>query len=518
MSLRNRLRKRTDSKQKDSLLPDLQINVQKVKEMLGDSSDLNLREIKVGRDGLTLGVMYIEGLVDTKVVNNNLLEPLQSLSTSSADIEGLVKGDPDRLIDASIYVVGVDKVRDFPSLSQALLSGDTVILIDGEEQGYAVDTRGGGERGVTEPSSQSVVRGPREGFSENLRTNTALIRRRVRDTHLRLETRSIGRVTKTEIGIMYIQGIVNDKIVEEVRRRLDRIDIDSILESGYIEELIQDETFTPFPTVYNTERPDIVAGSLLEGRVAILVNGTPFVLLVPSLFVEFFQSVEDYYQRADIATLLRLLRFLAMSINLLLPSLYIAITTFHQELLPTTLLYTLAAQREGVPFPAFVEALLMESLFEILREAGIRMPRAIGQAVSIVGTVVIGLTGVQAGLASAAMTIVVSVTAISSFIAPAYNIAISVRILRYLFMAAAASFGLYGITIGLIALVLHLCSLRSFGVPYMSPFAPFDWSDQKDSFFRVPLWNMITRPRLLAPKNRRRENTPPPSPQAEGGE
>ena len=231
---------------------------------------------------------------------------------------------------------------------------------------------------------------------------------------------------------MFIKGIVNDKVVEEVRKRLDRIDIDGILESGYIEELIQDETYTPFPTVYNTERPDVIAAGLLEGRIAILVDGTPFVLLVPALFTQYFQSAEDYYQRSDFG-LLRMLRYLALFIALLGPSLYIAITTFHQEMLPTALLISLAAQREGVPFPAFIEALMMEVTFEILREAGVRMPRAVGQAVSIVGALVIGQAAVEAGIVSAAMVIVVSITAIANFSFPSFNMAISIRILRFVF-------------------------------------------------------------------------------------
>ncbi|MGZ4133809.1 MAG: spore germination protein, partial [Tumebacillaceae bacterium] len=249
---------------------------------------------------------------------------------------------------------------------------------------------------------------------------------------------------------------------------------------------------------------------LMEGRVAILVDGTPFALLVPALFVQFFQAAEDYYQRADIGTLLRLLRFLSFFIALLAPSLYIAISTFHQEMLPTSLLISLAAQREGVPFPAFVEAMIMEIIFEILREAGVRMPRSVGQAVSIVGALVIGQAAVEAGLVAPAMVIVVSLTAISNFVFPSFNMAISIRIIRFLLMFLAASFGLYGVTMGLIALVLHLCSLRSFGVPYLAPMAPFILDDQKDALFRPPQWALFSRPRLLSQKNIYREKNPAP--------
>ncbi|MDF2715848.1 MAG: gerKA5 [Paenibacillus sp.] len=273
----------------------------------------------------------------------------------------------------------------------------------------------------------------------------------------------------------------------------------NVLTAGDI-SIIQDKTLTPFQTVYNSERPDSIAAGLLEGRIAILVDGTPFVLLVPALFIHYFQAAEDYYQRADISTLLRVVRFISFFFALLAPSLYIAITTYHQEMLPTNLLISLAAQREGVPFPAFIEALLMEITYEILREAGVRMPRTVGQAVSIVGTLVIGQAAVEAGIVSAVMVIIVSITAISSYVIPSSGMSISIRMIRFILMGLAASFGFYGILIGLIILVLHLASLYSFGVPYMSPLGPFLPEDQKDTLFRVPWPKMTTRPRSNKPK------------------
>jgi spore germination protein KA len=290
---------------------------------------------------------------------------------------------------------------------------------------------------------------------------------------------------------MYINGLVKDDVLKKLNERLGNISIDGILESSYIEEFIQDETYTVFPTVNNTERPDVVAAALLEGRVAIFVDGTPFVLLVPGLFTQFLQSPEDYYHRSDFG-LLRLLRYLAFIISLLAPALYIGITTFHQEMIPTSLLISLAGQREGIPFPAFIEALLMEVTFELLREAGIRMPRAVGTSISIVGALVLGQASVEAGLVSPAMVIIVSITAITGFIFPSFEIGISIRILRFAFMGLAASFGFFGIIIGLIALVLHLCHLQSFGVPYMTPFAPFQAKEQRDNIVRVPWWQMYS--------------------------
>lgn len=505
----------TETKKKELLKTSLQENMQKIMEALGNSSDIAIRKIRIGKNGnIQAALFYTDGLADITSINNFIMKSLM-VDLKETELVEEISTRPDTVLqllkEQALSVGGIQDVADFATLLTAILSGETAILMDGYDQGILVGMRGWEDRGVQEPSAQTVIRGPREGFTETIRTNTALIRRKIKDPKLWLETRQIGRVTKTEVSIMYMKGIANDKVLEEVRERLDRIDIDGILETGYIEELIQDETFTPFPTMYNTERPDAVAAGLLEGRIAILVDGTPFVLLVPVIFGQFLQAAEDYYQRWDIANLLRLLRYIALAISLLAPSLYIAVTTFHQEMLPTPLLINLAAQREGVPLPAFVEALLMEITFEILREAGVRMPRAIGQAVSIVGALVIGQAAVEAGVVSAAMVIVVAITAISSFVLPAFNIAISVRMLRFGLMMFAASFGLFGVTIGLIAIVLHMCSLRSFGVPYMSPFGPFVPADQKDMIFRVPIWGMFSRPRFISQKNVVREQASPTS-------
>ncbi|UNK16848.1 spore germination protein [Paenibacillus sp. N3/727] len=497
----------------DVLSKSVEQNLQKIQETLGNSTDLIIRKIPYApAGGRTVAILFTDGLAEGKVVNDYIMEslmqkeegddsdPIDRESDSSSDIFQTLK-------DEALTFGDIRDLSNFEALYHSLLSGDAIILIDGESKGIAASARGWRDRGVGEPAVENVVRGPREGFSEVLRTNTALIRRKIKDPRLWLESKQIGRVTQTDIGIMYIKGIANDKIVEEVHARLDRIDIDSILESGYIEELIQDETMTPFPTVYNSERPDVIAAELLEGKVAILVDGTPFVLMVPAPFVSFMNAAEDYYQRADISSFVRLLRYGGAFIALLAPSLYIAITTFHQEMLPTSLLIGLAAQRENVPFPAFIEALMMEVTFEILREAGVRMPKYIGAAVSIVGTLVIGQAAVEAGIISAAMVIVVSITAISSFVLPAYNMSIAFRMMRFPFMGLAASFGLYGIFVGCIALVLHLCSLRTFGVPYMAPLAPLIPSDNKDALFRFPHSLLLTRPRLTNQKNIKRENS-----------
>ncbi|PZT53696.1 spore germination protein [Paenibacillus silvae] len=484
--------------------PNLEENINYCKTILGNSNDLMIRPLQSLHKWPSV-LLYIDGLVDVQILNLAILQPLlqeRSLPDFSADDEHLSYIQNDILTASGVlYIDNMDDV------TEALLAGDAILLLEGSSRGLKIGAAGWEDRPVGEPVSQTVVRGPMEGFTENLRTNTALLRKRIRDPQLWIEERIIGRITKTRVAVAYLEHTVNVEVVEELRRRLDQIDIDGILESGYIEELIQDKTMTIFPTVYNSERPDTVSAALLEGRVAIIVDGTPFVLLAPALFVHFFQSPEDYYQRADISTLVRMLRYLSFLIAMLAPSFYIAITTYHQEMLPTNLLISLAAQREGVPFPAFIEAVLMELTYEILREAGIRIPKTVGQAVSIVGTLVIGQAAVDAGVVSAAMVIIVSITAISSYVIPENGLSISVRILRFVLMMLAAAFGFYGILLVLLITLTHLCSLRSFGVPYMSPFAPFIQNDLKDTLFRVPWSHMKTRPLSSGTSNVTRQVT-----------
>ncbi|UVI28876.1 spore germination protein [Paenibacillus spongiae] len=491
------------------LLPHLDDNIAMIQNALGCSPDLIVKNFQWG-DHWRAALLYIDGMVDSAVMHDTIIAPVLSLRNDGANFQPQPGVSALLALKDDVLSAGnINEVEQLMPLFNAMFSGDAILLLDGSATALRIDVFGIEERTVSEPITQSVIRGPMEAFTENYRKNVVLIRRRIKDPNLWIESRQIGRVTKTQVGIVYLRNVAEDKIVREVRQRLDKIDIDGILESGYIEELIQDKTLTPFPTINNTERPDAVAAALLEGRVAIVIDGTPFVLTVPGLFVHFFQSVEDYYQRADISTLLRVIRMISFFIAMLAPSFYIAITTFHQEMLPTGLLINLAAQREGVPFPAFIEALMMEVTYEILREAGVRMPRTVGQAVSIVGTLVIGQAAVEAGIVSAAMVIIVSITAIASYVIPTTNMSITIRMIRFLLMGLSASFGMYGMLIGIIAMVIHLCTLRSFGVPYMLPFGPFVMKDQKDTIFRMPWSKMIMRPSLMNRENPQRQRKKP---------
>nr|WP_257984282.1 spore germination protein [Neobacillus cucumis] len=487
-------------------------NIDRIKGELGNSSDVGIRVVSAGNHKCAL--VFIDGLIDIKMINDFILEPFmeKNLIPEQQDIYQY-------LIDNATAIGSVQTIDNWNQVYDSILSGNTVIFIDGYNKAISAETKGWEKRSITEPSTQLSIRGPKDSFTETLRTNTALIRRRIKSPNLWLETIKLGSVTQTDIAIMYIKGIANDKIVDEVKKRLKRIDMDAITASGYIEQLIEDQTWTTFPTTFHTERPDVVASHILEGRIALVVDGTPFVLTAPALFVQFFQAPDDYYSRFDISTGIRLLRIIAFLIALIGPATYIAATTFHQEMIPTTMAIAIAAQRENVPFPAFIEALIMEITFEILREAGLRLPRAVGQAVSIVGALVIGQAAVQAGFVSPVMVIVVSVTAIANFSTPIFAMAIAARLLRFVLMGLATMLGFYGMMLGLMFMALHLCSLRSFGVPYMMPLAPFNISNQQDAFVRFPLWAFKNRPPFISKGNMKRvgENQKPGPPSSDEG-
>jgi len=476
------------------LFPQLEDNVILLKHLFSDCSDFVIREFKQKNDVHAIAV-FVDGLIDTKQVNE-ALKVLMLLEEGSDDIEVIE--------EALLPVSQIARVDDYKKLLQAVLGGDTGILVDGNIQALTLGIRGAEKRSVNEPEGEAVVRGPREGFIENIRTNTSMLRRKLKTPRLKMKSLVVGRETNTNIIVAFLEGIADPQIVDEVSRRIGNIDIDAVLESGYVEELIQDNMYSPFPQVKYSERPDTVASALLEGRVAIFVDGTPMVLIVPVTFWMMLQANEDYYERFQMATLVRWLRYLFVFISLLTPAVYVAITTFHPQMLPTTLLMSVAAARESIPFPAIVEALLMEVAFEALREAGIRLPKTVGQAVSILGALVVGQAAVQAGIVSAPMVIVVSITGIASFTIPHFNAAIALRMLRFPIMIAASVLGIYGIMVMLLIIVGHMANLRSFGVPYLSPLAPLSVGDLKDVLLRAPWSELEKRPSFLGIQNARR--------------
>ncbi|HMM21504.1 MAG TPA: spore germination protein [Selenomonadales bacterium] len=492
--------------QERTLFPSLAPNITILKNIFYNCSDVVFHEFIYAQDsGTKLALLYIDGLADKVQVSEHILKPLIADASATPPNNPVDKTQVFRFIlERQLRTHQTRETDRFQDVVNTVLSGDTVLLVDGHTRAIINGARGWENRTMEEPGGELVLRGPRDSFVETLRVNTAVLRRRIKSPDLKIEAMTFGRLTRTDVAVVYVKGVASENMVEEVKRRLGRIDIDAVLESGYIEELIEDNPWSLFPQINHTERPDRLAARLLEGRVGILVDGTPFALSVPSLFVEYLQAPDDYYERWQAATALRILRFVAQFLSLVVPSFYLAVITFHHEMLPTALLLNFAAQREHVPFPAFMEILLMEIMFEILREAGLRLPKAVGQAVSIVGALVLGETAVRTGLVGEATVIVVAVTGISSFLL-AHSNSLAVRLLRFPLLLLSGFLGLFGLMIGLTAIFIHICSLRSFGVPYLSPLSPFTPSDQKDTLVRAPWRAILTRPHLIARFNKTRQ-------------
>jgi spore germination protein KA len=479
-----------------------------IKNETVESNDVIVREFFIGGDqDLNCAIVFVDGMANVRVINDDVIKPLlfefkeNELKDKDSIINYVVKS-----------IISINEIEVVEKLSDAMngfLNGDVVLFIAGVEKAVIMNSKGWEKRSVSEPGSEAVIRGPRESFVENLRTNTSLIRRKIKNPALTIESMVIGRKTRTSVSIAYINGLAKPELINEIKKRLKGIKTDSILETGYIEQFIEDSPGSIFATIGYTEKPDVAAAKLLEGRVAIIVDGTPFVLTAPFLFLESFQAAEDYYFRPFFATLTRLIRIIGFAITVLAPAFYVAVTTYHQELIPTSLLITMASAREGVPFPAFVESLIMIIVFEIIREAGIRLPRPVGQALSIVGALVIGESAVSAGLIGAPMVIVVAITAVSGFVVPGQND--SAVILRFILLVLSATFGGFGMTMGLLGALVHMASLESFGYPYLSPTAPFDLEDSKDAVVRAPLWMMISRPKGMADDKQRKEYDIPPA-------
>lgn len=496
-------------------------NEKRIREAFGHSSDLIVRRIKFGAGSdVEILVVHIDGLVNDQMVTQGILMPIGFFSDWSA---------PDDPSPASIYsqlksrLIAKDELSEVGRMEDLLREvcfGNSAIMVDGYNLALIADVKGWRQRSIESSTTEPTIRGSKEAFVETLRTNTSIIRRRIHDPRLRVEERTIGAIGRTSIAVVYIDGVAKNDVVQELRDRIDRISIDSIQGSGVLEEFIEDNPFSPFPTILRTERVDRVAGALLEGRVAIFTDGTPFTLILPCNLFMFLTAPDDYFERFMIGSLLRVLRLILFFIALLLPTLFVAAVTYHQEMIPTNLAVAIAAQREGVPFPALVEAIILDVAYEVLREATVRVPMVFGPAVSILGVLFLGQIAVQAGLVSPFMVITVSISAIASLSCPIFSMGISVRMLRFFLLILGGTLGLYGVIWGIAALMIHLSSLRSFGVPYAEPLLPLIPTGLSDSVVRLPWWVGVKRPKLVVGANKTREaaglKPEPPAPDDSG--
>ncbi|SDY04466.1 spore germination protein KA [Evansella caseinilytica] len=469
-----------------------------LKDVFMNCSDLYMRKIIIAKSFPGL-IVYIQGLADIEHIETALLKPLAAMkSFSDATASALVTWMNKELFS----IVQAEMVVERKDVIQRIMLGEVMILVDGTKEAIAVNVENQQlNRQPEEPLSESLIRGARVGFIEDVKVNVVLIRRRVRMPELKVEKFLIGKLSNTSVILMYIEHLSSDKVVKEIKKRLESIDVDIVLESGNIEELISDSRYSPFPLMQTTERPDTAAALLMEGKSCILVDGSPMAMVAPVTFWQGFQTMEDYNTFFLFASATRWLRYLFAAIALLLPSFYVAVANFHQEMIPTALALSIAAARELVPFPTMVEALMMEIAFEGLREAGIRLPTPIGPTISIVGALVIGEAAVQAGIISAPVVIVVALTGIASFLIPKLNMSNALRLMRFPVTLFAGLFGLYGVVVALLAILIHLVNLRSFGMPYMSPAAPFQSSGLLDVFIKAPTWILYKRKRKTGVEN-----------------
>ncbi|MBO8159131.1 spore germination protein [Thermosyntropha sp.] len=452
-------------------------------------------------------VIHLEGMIDNISLQQDVLRSLMFYACG----EELNKRGTDYLID-HIYknclnVSQIEKVYNLDNLLQAVFDGFVILIFDGISEALKIDIRKTDRRGIEEPDLERALRGAKEGFVENVIVNTALVRRRLRDTNLVIEKLIIGRRTRTDVVLMYIEDIADPEIVINVRDKLNRIDMDGILGTEYIEQLIEDHHYTPFPQFKTTERPDKVMMELLEGRIVIMADGSPDALIIPSVFNSFLQASEDYIERPVISFYNRLFRYLAFILAVSLPALYIALLSFNPELIPVQLLITLAQGRDKVPFPVVLEVMIQEVIIQLVIETGLRLPVPMGQTIGVVAGIVLGQAAITAGLASPAIIIIIAVTTISTFALPNSTLVMASRIVRIFMILMAAAFGIFGFSVGWFLLLTHLISLESMGVPYFSPYAPMRYPDLKDSILRGFISKMTKRPVSIPGQNpvRKRE-------------
>ncbi len=510
----------------------LDLNVAWVQAYFARCSDLIVRRFLIGEHTPCEAVLlYLDGMTDSSVVHNHILQPLMhplwidaaqcanvaqeaeilSCIETARDQEKQYRPSHKSTEDpqADLFAFVASQLLPAGELSyaqtlnegvQAMMNGDVLFLLNGAVTGFIIDAKGFPHRSMGEPRNEKVLRGPQEAFVEAMRVNTAMLRRRLHTGQLKLEQVTLGSITQTAVTIAYLDGIANTNMIAEIHRRLNNItEVDSILNASCVEQYIEDHPFSIFPQVQYTERPDKTAAALLEGRIALIVDGSPDVMLLPVLFTQLLESTEDYYNRILPATFIRWIRYIGLFIATTLPSLYVAVTSYHPELLPLNFLLSITTAREGVPFPAFVEALMMELAFELLREASIRMPGAIGNTIGIVGALVIGDAAVSARLVAPQMVIVVAITAIGSFAIPSVEASYPIRLIRFPLMLLAATFGLYGVTLGWLVILMYLVGMRILGFPYLQPLAPLKSAELLDLAVRAPRWRMMRTPLFREP-------------------
>ena len=461
-------------------------NMRAIDEKIKDCDDIKCRKMKLGREEkVEACIYYVEVAINNLTIEETVIGKL---------INRLWNMEPreqyEYIKDNELGITDVKELSTLKDVIMGIMIGDGVVLIDGYDKAVKIKSKGYPMMSVGESQNEKVLRGSREGFSDALKANTALVRKRIRNDKLKVKEKIIGRMTNTTVAIVYVDGIARDSVIKEIEERLNNLNVEGMTDSGIIEQLTEESVLSPFPQYQTTERPDKAAMEVLNGRIALFVDNTPVALLLPTNYGSFFRTADDYYNRFQIVTFARIIRFAAAMIAMTFPALYLALVTYHPEILPTSLIMTLASARVNVPFPAWVEVVLLELAFELLREAGIRIPGQLGSTIGIVGGIIIGQTAVSAGVVSPMIVIVVAVTALASFAIPNDELSSAYRILKYFAIVLAAVYGFFGIIMSWLFVLGHLSRLKSFNFPYLMPTAAADihgGKDFKDNLVRYPI-------------------------------
>lgn len=471
----------------------LQENIDTFEVLFDKCSDVIKRKFTIGGENkIDIYIAYIDNMVNRDSVEEDMIKYLVYKMDDMPD-----ENQFDYIKAKGLRTADLSEVITMEDVVQGVLSGDTILMVDGYKKAIKIASKGYPGRGVSENDSEVSVRGAKDSFVESIAINKVLIRRRIRDTKLKVEQMKIGVRSRTDVAIIYISDIAKEDLIEDIKNKLNDFVIDGILDSSMLEQLTESTWYSPFPQFQSTVRPDKTASAILEGRVAIVVDNSPYVLLIPTTANSFFQASDDYYSKWEVATFTRILRYLGAILAMTLPGLYIAITNFQPEMIPTSLALSFAAARQGVPFSVVFEVIIMELAFELLREAGIRLPGPMGNTIGIVGGLIIGDAAVSANLVSPIIVIVVALTAISSFAIPNEAFASAFRLTRYLIIFLSAWLGLYGFILGVIMVFTHLCSLESFGIPYLMPFDASGMEGEEeaaDALVRFPIFKLRKRP------------------------
>ena len=478
------------------------------------NSDIITREftLNTGSKQYKAFILYIDGMVDSQILNDFVLKPLMlknkfcNNETSKIIVQKGKKSNSANFIqDCLIPQNNIKQQSSFKDIFSGVNSGNCALFVDTLSVGFDIDVKGFKQRSISKPENEIVIKGPHEAFVENIRTNTTLLRRFTNNENLIIENTKVGKITQTNCAICYIKDIANDALVAETKYRLNNLEIDSLLSAGELEQLLTDTNSLGVPKILVSERPDYAVKSLLQGRVIILINGSPYALILPAILIDFLTSPEDTNLKPQFANFLKVVRIISSFFALLLPGLYIAITNFHREIIPTELLFSILSSRQSVPFPIIVEILIMEISFEIIREAGLRVPSPIGPTLGIVGALVLGQAAVSAAIVSPILIIIVAITGMSSFAIPDFTFSFHLRFFRFVFILLGFLAGFLGIGTGLFIYISSLCDLETFGVSYTIPYAPAV-NSKNNGFMLSPIWKREDRATYLATKKEKKQN------------